>query len=154
MLMQLALALAKEAGVELPQVMLLRHFKGKVDAIRRANATLDEFTLTQPTGTPYDFLAHDRAPIEVVGVIVDDRVFAVYRILGVDNEGSNRSITSASFRALDGAMRYPERQVRRFAAEKLPSALIGLPIVGWSNPRSAVARCGGKLFASVKVESA
>lgn len=147
----LAYALAKEFGVAPRQVMLLRHFKGKVDAIRRAHARLDEFTLTQPTGTPYDFLARDRPPIDILGVIVDDHVLAVYRILGVESEGSNRVITSASFRALDGAMRYPERQVRRFAAEQLSSVFDGHAIVGWSSPRSAVARCGGKLFESVRI---
>jgi hypothetical protein len=149
--MKLATALAQEMGVSPQDVMLLRHFKGKVQAIKRANATLDEFTLTQPVGSPYDFLAEDRPPIRIVGVIVEERIYAVYRILSIEAQGSNRVITSESFRALDGAMKYPERQVRRFAAEKLQSKYVGRAIEGWSSPRNAVARFGGKLFDSVTI---
>jgi len=149
--MNLAKAIADQAGVALERVMLLRHFEGKLAAIGRAWASIEEFTLTQPAGTRYDFSLPEAAPIEVVAVIALDRLEAVYRIDGVEADGSNRRITSAEFRALDGAMRYPERRVKRFAATKMRSKLIGRTVRGWTNPRVAVARVGGKLFDSVEL---
>ena len=149
--MNLASAVADQFNVPLERVMLLRHFAGKIAAIDRAGATLEEFTLTQPAGTRYDFSLPTHTPIEVVAVIAQDRVEAIYRITGVQAQGSNRRITSSEFRALDGAMRYPERQVKRFAATKLRGKLIGKAIQGWTNPRVAVARVGGKLFDSVQL---
>jgi hypothetical protein len=147
--MKLAQALATEASIPLARIMLLRHFKGKVEAIRRCGASLEEFTLTQPKGTPYDFFLTDRESIEIVGVIADDRLVAVYRIVGIEKEGSNRVITSTTFRSLDGAMRYPERTVRRFTAQPVDSAYVDQKIAGWSNMRVGTARIGGKLFDSV-----
>jgi hypothetical protein len=146
----LAQSVADEAKVRLDDVLLLRHFKGKVDAIRRAGASIDEFTLVQPVDSKYDFSEGDGRPaVHVVVSIVDDRVYAVFRIQGVKQVGSNRKITSETFRAVDGDMGYPERQVRSFAGKRIKSALVGRSVSGWSNPRSAVARSGGRLFDAV-----
>ena len=147
----LAEALAQEFEVAPSRILLLRHFKGKLKAIEAAGAEVDEFTLTQPKGTPYDFHAEGKEPIEIVASISDDRVVSVFRIKGLEAEGSNRVITSASFRALDGAMRYPERTVRRFKGTRLKSRWEGGKVTGWTNLRLGVARAGGKLFGSVAV---
>jgi hypothetical protein len=133
--------------------MLLRHFSSKLAAIARAGASIEEFTLTQPVDSAYDFRAANRPPIDVVAVIANDRVQSVYRILGVEQAGSNRAITSTTFRTLDGSMNYPERQVKRFRARKIRSALVGRAISGWSSPRTGVARAGGKLFERVQLEA-
>ena len=147
----LAEALAKEFEVSPERILLLRHFKGKLKAIEAAGAEVDEFTLTQPKDTPYDFRAEGKEPVELVVSISGDHVHAVFRIRGLEAEGSNRVITSTSFRALDGAMKYPERIVRRFKGSRLKSKWVGGTVTGWTNPRLGVARAGGKLFGSVKV---
>ncbi len=150
--MNLAQAVAKETGAPLDRVLLLRHFDRKMSAIARVGATVEEFSLTQPSGTRYDFSLPEDAPIAVVAVIAGGRVESLYRIAGVQAEGSNRRITSSEFRALDGAMAYPERLVKRFSAKKLKSKLVGKPVAGWTSLRIGVARAGGKLFDSVVVE--
>ena len=78
--MNLASAVARESGVAVKQVMLLRHANGKVAALFRAGGQIEEYTLVQPTDSKYDFRATGRPPIKVVAVIVNDHVFALYEI--------------------------------------------------------------------------
>lgn len=151
--MELAIAVAAETGCEPEHILLLRHFTGKLLAIARLGADLEEFTLTQPSDTAYDFRAAGRPPIDVVVVITHDRVHALHRILGVAAEGSNRVITSESYRAVEAAIGNTERTVKRFEARPLDSALVGRGVTGWSNPRSGAARAGGQLFAKVMLQA-
>lgn len=51
----------------------------------------------------------------------------------VEAQGSNRKITLTEFEALDGAMRYRLREVKRFAAT-LMSKLVSGPVQGWTSP--------------------
>lgn len=143
--------IAKETGVQHSSIALLRHFDSKMKAIERVGASIEEFTLTQPSDTPYDFRAPGRKPIEIVAVIVHGRLQAVYRITGIDQTGSNRMVTSPTFQALDSAEKYPAREVKRFSAEVLPSKWIGGVVCGWFNPRVGIARSNGKLFDQVKI---
>jgi hypothetical protein len=147
----LARAIAEEAGVQPAEVMLLRFFATKLAAIKKVKAALEEFVLVQPAETAYDYRRANYVPVKVVVVITADKVRLVYRIGRLIEEGSNRVITSARFRELDSVMRYPERQVKRFAGKHLASQWLGHSVTGWTSPRVGVARVGGKLFDAVSV---
>ena len=149
--MNLGHSVAAEAGVHPEEVLLLRHGNAKTRAVRAAGGTLEEYTLVQPTDTKYDFLARGKPPISVVVAIVDDRVHAVYRILGVEEEGTTWSLTSPGFNKFDKEAGYPELPAKRFRAESIASQVLRRRVVDWANPRLAVARYGSKTFESVSV---
>lgn len=147
--MQLADAAARESGVDPEHIMLLRHANGKVASLLRAGASIEEYTLVQPTDSKYDFRAFGKTPIEVVAVVVNDHVYGLYKITGVERTGTTHSLTSAAFRAFDTAMGYPIRAAKRFSGHQLSCTFKGKAVSGWSSPRNAVARFGGKLFQEV-----
>ena len=147
--MQLAGAVAKETGVAPEHIMLLRHANGKVAALLRAGASIEEYTLVQPTDSTYDFLATNRTPVQVVAVVVNDSVHALYKITGVERTGTTHSLTSAAFVRFDKAMGFKPHPAKRFSAVELPCTFLGRAVLHWSSPRNPVARFGTKLFRRV-----
>lgn len=145
--MNLATFIANEQQIDPQAVLLLRHGKGKTDALRRAGASLDEYSLVQPTNTRYDYLATDRPPIRCVVVIVDDHVQMVYRIEGIEAEGTTYSLTSEAYIRFDTQQGNPPVPARRFLATRLTAShAIGKRVSGWSSPRTTVARHGGVIW--------
>jgi hypothetical protein len=149
--MNLARLIAAEANVDPQDVLLLRHSNTRIEGLKRAGGTIEEYSLVQPTDTRYDFIPDGKTPIKVVATVVSDKVHAVYRILGIEKTGTTRSLTSLGFRRFDIELNYPERNAKRFSAEVLQSTATGKFVTGWTNPRSAVARYGGKLFETVEI---
>jgi hypothetical protein len=142
---------AQEANVRPEEVMLLRHSNRNVAALRKLAVPLEAYSLVQPTNSKYDFLADERTKVRAVAVIVDDKVYAVYKITGIEETGTTYSLLPAQFRKFDEARQYEERPARRFSFEEVKSISRGKPIAGWTSPRSAVARYGGRLFEKVEV---
>ncbi len=151
--MNLASTIAAELGIDPQSLLLLRHGNRKTAALRKAGASIEEYTLVQPTDSKYDFSVSriNEPPLQAVAVIVDDKVHAVYKIVGVEKVGTTRSLTSAAFSRFDIEAGYPEKPAKRFAATECSSRTLHRPISGWTSPRNAVARYGSKMFDSVEV---
>lgn len=153
--MNIASYFASQTGVEPQHLMLLRHSNTKLQALARAGASIEEFTLLQPTNSRYDYYAEGRDPIRCVVVIANDHVEAIYRILGIKSIGTTHSLASAAFLKYDQSQGYPELPAKLFAAQEVQmDRLMGQPVMGWTSPRTAVARYGGRLFQTVEAELA
>jgi len=149
--MNLGTLIANEANVQPEEVMLLRHGNTQVRLLEQYGATIEEYTLIQPTDSKYDFWADGRPQINVVVVVVDDHVNIVYRILGFRDDGTTHTFGSDNFHQMDIAQGYPAYPARFFAAEPIASVSLGRPVSGWTAPRHPVARYGHQLFGSVEV---
>jgi len=151
--MSLAELVAKEHQVALDKVMLLRHSSESVRRLLATGGTVEDYTFTQPTGSAYDYAHSNKPPIELVVVIVQDRVYALYRVLGIDKEGTTYSLTSVAHQRFDVERGKPPRPARRFLMQPLSSAYTGLPIHGWEGGRSrtAVQRSNGAFFSQISV---
>ena len=150
--MNLGHLVARELGVDPQHVLLLRHSNRKVAALRRAGCDIEhDYTLVQPTDTKYDFRAAEKLPIEVVVVIVDDAIYAIFQITGVNRTGSTRTLTSPQYNQFDIEQGYRERDAKEFSAVKIESKLLNRKVFGWTSPRNAVARYGCRLFENVAI---
>ena len=150
--MNLGHLVASEVGIHPQHVLLLRHSNKKVADLRQAKCDIGhDYTLVQPTNSKYDYYSADKPAIQVVVVIVDDAVYAVYRITGVQRTGTTRSLTSQAYNQFDIEQGYEERDAKEFSAVKVESKVLKHNVVGWTSPRNAVARYGGRLFDKVEI---
>jgi hypothetical protein len=151
--MSLAELIAKEFEVSLENVMLLRHSSESVKKLLATGGTVEDYTFTQPTGSAYDYAHPNKKPIELVAVIVQDRVYGVYRVFGVESEGTTYSLTSAAHQRFDIARGKPPRPAKRFSMQALPTAYSDLAVYGWEGGRSrtAVQRSDGSFFLQISV---
>jgi hypothetical protein len=143
--------IAQEATVQPDEVMLLRHSNRNLAALRKLDVSVEDYSLVQPTDSKYDFLADEKTKVRAVAVIVDDKVYAVYKITGIEKTGTTYSLLPEQFRKFDEARQYDERPAKRFSFEEVKSTSLNKPITGWTSPRNAVARYGGRLFEKVEV---
>ena len=132
--------------------MFLRHGNDSVAALRNYGATVEEFTAIQPIDSKYDYF-HTRKPqISVVVVIVNDHVYGVFTILGVEATGTNLSVASPEYRRFDSERGKPTRECRKFLLRRLSSIATGLPVHGWERrTRTPVQRNTDSFFAAVEV---
>ena len=149
--MNLAKLISRETNVSLENIMLLRHGIAKTQALLKYGATIEEYTLVQPENSMYDFIAKNKTPIQIVVAIVDDKVYAVYRIYGVERFGTTRTLVSKNFCKFDIELGYKEKPAKLFRSEKIESSSTGKFVRGWTSPRSPVAKYGGRLFETVVV---
>jgi hypothetical protein len=147
--MNLGKTISEVFYVPVAEVMLLRHSNSKVRALKAAGASLDEYTFVQPSDSIYDYLAQGRPEVKIVVAIVNDHVHGVYRVNGIKEIGTTRSLVSDNFRKFDEQQRYLEKDAKLFDMVQLKSGLEQRAIFGWSSPRHPVARYGQKLFSSV-----
>lgn len=151
--MSLAELVANEFGVSLRNVMLLRHSNESVKKLLESGATVEDYTFTQPANKAYDYFHPGKEPIEIVIVVVQDRVYGAYRVLGVESEGTTYSLTSEAHRRFDIERGKPPRPAKRFTMQSLPTTYAGLAITGWEGgrTRTAVQRFDGAFFGEVLV---
>lgn len=155
--MKLAELVSREAGCSLAQIMLLRHSNESVAHIRRCGATVEEYTAIQPVGSKYDFFHPAFPPTAIVAVIVDDLVFGIYRVLGVEAAGRYGELGSDAYRRFDlERMRSEQKRAtltcHRFTLQPLASTSIGLPVSGWKGrTRTPVQRQGSGFFDEIEV---
>jgi hypothetical protein len=150
--MNLGYLVACELGVDPQHVLLLRHSNKKIAALRRAGCDIEhDYTLVQPTDSKYDFRATEKTQIEVVVVIVDDAIYAIFQITGVNRTGTTRTLTSPQYNLFDMEQGYRERDAKEFSAVKIESKYLKHKVIGWTSPRNAVARYGGLLFENVAI---
>lgn len=150
--MVLADFVAREAGVSIDKIMLLRHSNANVDELLKRGSSIEEYTILQPIGSKYDYADPSKPTIEVVVVIVHDTVWGVYRVLGVEHEGTTYGLASAAHRNFDIERGAYDRPARLFKVELIPSTTIGHPITGWEGrTRTTVQRFDGGFFREVRV---
>jgi len=94
--MKLGELIARETQIPLDAIMLLRHGNDSVADLRRHGATVEEFSAIHPSESRYDFLHPARPPISVVTVIADDRVYGVFRVMGVEAEGTSYELEATN----------------------------------------------------------
>ena len=149
--MRLVDLISQETSTEPPNIMLLRHFLA-IDKLLVYGGTVEEFTALQPTGSAYDFRATGRPKAEVVVVIVHDRVYAVYRVLGIEAEGNLFSLASEPHHRFDAEREIDDKPARLFNLSQIPSSAVGLEATGWKG-RTSVARNSGSLFWKIEIHS-
>lgn len=151
-LMPLAQLVAKEFGVPLDKIMLLRHSAESIRKLQAAGGTVEDYTYTQPTESAYDYLHPHKTPVELVVVIVRDHVYGVFRVLGVEREGTTYSLTSEAHRRFDMARGKHPRPAKRFSMRRMHTAYVDLPVHGWEGrSRTAVQRFDGSFFLEIAV---
>ena len=151
-LMPLAQLVAEEFGVPLDSVMLLRHSAESVKKLLAAGGTVEDYTYTQPTETAYDYLHPHKTPVELVVVIVRDHVYGVFKVLGVEREGTTYSLTSEAHQRFDMARDKPPRPAKRFSMRPMHTAYADLRVHGWEGrSRTAVQRSDGSFFLEIAV---
>lgn len=150
--MILADLIQRETQVPLEQILLLRHSSSEIAKVRRHSVSIEEYTAMQPIDSKYDFHRNDKLQISVVAVIVNDRVYGVYRIAGVEAEGTIYSLGSESYLRFELARKKDDRPCRRFRLAALPSVSIGLPVRGWKGrSRTPVQRFDSGFFREIEV---
>lgn len=149
--MNLGHLISQEVNVHPDEVMLLRHSNKNLVALEKLDVPIEEYSLVQPINSRYDFLADEKTKIRVVAVIVRNKVWAVYKITGIEETGTTYDLMRPQFRKFDEARNYEERPAKRFSFETVESSCRGKEISGWTSPRNAVARYGSSLFEKVEV---
>ncbi|WP_246069444.1 HNH endonuclease [Marinobacter piscensis] len=150
--MKLGEFVANEHEVPLENVMFLRHSDRTVKQLQDAGVTLEEYTFMQPINSPYDYRHPDHPPTHLLAVIVHDRVYGVFKVLGVDAEGDTYSLSSAEHQQFDKAREKPPRPARRFQMKQVHSATEGVAVYGWEHrQRTAVQRASGSFFGEISI---
>lgn len=152
--MRLVDVIHEETGAPLDKIVLLRHLN-RIDRLIELGGSVEEFTYLQPTGTKWDFWANGKPPAEVVVVIVHDHVFGVYRVLGVEAEGTLKSLASEAHRQFDmeDDRWKADRPARRFSLLSIPSIACGRAVKGWAGREIVpIVRNSAPLFSTVQVD--
>jgi len=154
----LAQRIAWEAGVALDRVMLLRHSNARLSELKKRGGlteeyVIEEYTRVQPTGSKYDYARAGAPPIKVLAVIVEDRVRAVYRIIGIEAEGTTYSLVSSVHKQIDIDRKRPEKPAKKFCMTRLESVSVDRAVQGWdgSRARTPVQRSSGGFFLKITV---
>lgn len=151
----LAELIASEAGVALDRVMLLRHSNARLSELAKRGGSIEEYTRVQPTDSKYDYTQPGTPPIDVIAVIVGDDVHAVYRITGIEAEGTTYSLVSPAHRQIDIDRKRPERPAKKFRMARFESVSVGQTVRGWeSRSRTPVQRSSGSFFLEITVDVA
>ncbi|MBI3837975.1 MAG: HNH endonuclease [Planctomycetia bacterium] len=146
---RLADLISQETAARPEQIMLLRHGSAWAKTAFAMGCTLEDMTLEQPNESQYDYR---RFGIKFVVAIVDDRVQKVYRIDGVEAEGTNYNLASPAFRRFLQKREYETVNSRRYKAAPFHCSVVGARVAGWTNPRLAPLRSTGELFWKIEVD--
>ena len=145
--------IAREAGVGIENVMLLRHSQRAVENLAARGVSVHDYTVVQPIGTPYDYRDPRKPQIDVVVVIVEDHVHSVYRIVGIEKDGPSDKLNVPALTRLDQEENRPIRPSRRFGVTLLQSAATRQTVRGWERrQRTAVQRSIGGFFSEIEVD--
>lgn len=107
----------------------------------------------QSIGTKYDYYYDKANPIKIVVVIASDIVYGVYKILGIEKEGSTYELTSKAHHKYLDIQGNGHEKARRYKMEKIRSACIGKVVQGWEGrERTAIQRSSGGFFDELHVD--
>lgn len=151
--MNLAELIARETQESLDAIMLLRHSIDSVAQLHQCKATVEEYTAIQPIASKYDYHHPKRPRISVVVAIVNDHVYRVYRVMGVEAEGTNYEVASEAYKKFDRDRNKPDRNCRRFQLRPITSVCTGLAVHGWERrTRTPAQRQGDSFFAEIEID--
>ncbi len=151
--MSLVEKICSEIGVSRKRLMLLRHSSGRIERLRRFGGSVEEYTAIQPVGSKYDFKDHPPQRSEVVAVIVEDKLYGVFRVQGIAEEGTTRTLGSAGYRAFELHIKKPERKALRYDLVRVHTTMDKLRLTGWEKrERTTVQRSDGAFFDEIEVE--
>jgi hypothetical protein len=150
--LNLAQLVTQEVQVPVEAIMFLRHGNDKIALLRRHGVTIEEYTRVQPIGSKYDYFNPAEPRIAIVVVVAEDRIYGVYRVVGVEEEGPTYSVATEAYKNFDMEQDIPERECRRFNLSPIVSVCIGLPVRGWEGRAIAtVQRSNHSFFNEVEV---
>jgi 5-methylcytosine-specific restriction endonuclease McrA len=153
-LTRLADLVASEAGVSAGQVAFIRHSTESIRMLAKFGATIEEYTAVQPVGSKYDFAHPDKPPVSVVVVVIQDSVYAAFRLLGVDSTGPSTEISTPEYIRFDQARGKASRYCHKFQLTTLHTRFAGFRVVGWEGrARTPVQRADDSFFAEVMVDA-
>jgi hypothetical protein len=139
--MRLVDLVRQETGVGYERIMLLRHSNNDIAKLTSLGGSVDEHTSIHRKNSEYDYSADGKPRIEIVAVVVLDRVFGVYRVAGVKKEGATpSSLGSDSYRRFRRELNKKEEPARLFELNRLPSAADDQDVTGWTAPIKATLR--------------
>lgn len=144
--------ITRETGTPLERIMLLRHSNQIVDSLLRKGGSIENYTFMQPVGSKYDYYDPTKPRIEIVVVIVHDAVYGVFKVLGVEQEGTTYMLAGEAHRSFDIERSVPDRPAKLFRMEPIQSAALGRQVIGWeSRTRTPVQRFDGSFFRAIEV---
>ena len=151
---QLVGAVREETGVEFDHIILLRNANWRVDGLRGRGGSMDEWVSIKTKGTKYDYWREDKPRAELVVVIVRDGaydcVFGVYRVHGIEAEGTVASLATEPVRENSTKK---NKLARKFRVERISFSGTDARITGWGGKEiCGVARSDGTLFWEIKVD--
>ena len=148
--MKLGELVSNETGIPVQSLMLLRHSDDSIRDLRTFGASVEEYTAIQPPGSRrYDY---SLGPVSAVIVIVEDRVYGVFRVAGILHTGLSRSIASPQYAAFEQRRGDPPTPRHYFDLRALPSTAVGRAVQGWRGREiAAVLRFGNALFDQITV---
>jgi len=150
---RLAHLVGSEAGVAAERVAFIRHSSDSVLMLTKFGASIEEYTAVQPVGSKYDFTHPDKPQVSVVVVIIQDKVYAAYRLLGVAATGSSTDVSSPEYAQFDQARGKATRHCHRFQLARLPTRAAGLRVSGWEGrARTPVQRVDDSFFDQIMVD--
>jgi hypothetical protein len=152
--MRLVDLVRQETGANDSEIVLLRHFNS-IDRLVELGGSLDEFTALQPTGTKWDFWADGKPRIQIVVVIVHNVVSAVYRVFGVEAEGTFDALATHALRQfdIDCNLYKKDQPTRRFKMIPVPCTATNATITGWEGKeRNPIIRSNAGFFQKIKVD--
>jgi hypothetical protein len=144
---------ARETGVGVENVMLLRHSQRNVDYLLARGVTVRDYTIVQPIEQKYDYRDPRKPRIDIVVVIVENQVHSVHQVLGVEKEGTAYALNVPALTQHDKETGKKDRPARKFKLSLYPSAAIDHAITGWERrQRTAVQRSSGGFFDEIEVD--
>lgn len=148
--MKLAAFIKAETGVPEERIMFLRHGNKYVKQLRQCGGKVEELNSLQPIDSDYDYLKSDAERIALVVVVVDDLVYGVYMVAGVEAEGRYDELASPELRKHEGVNFNPHEMSRKFVLNPVNSACTGLA-VRWVNAQNKVLRSHTLSFGVIEV---
>lgn len=145
---------ASETKIPVAALMLLRHSNDSTRFLRACGASIEEYTAIQPVGSKYDYFRDSSARVEAVVVIVEDKVYGVFRVVGVVRSGSSYDIASPEYVEFDRRRAKAARQCHYFHLEQVPTSATGRQVHGWEGrTRTPVQRFGDSFFNQIEVDA-
>jgi hypothetical protein len=144
---------SRETGVDVSRIVLLRHSTARIEKMEAHGLSVKEHTPLKSKGGEYDY---DKHGDEVVVVIARDRVEGVYRVLGIEAEGTFRTLGSGSRVSLEKDLGKLDKPARRFRLQLLRCSAENRLVTGWTAPIQATLRFQedrSRLFWKIEVDA-
>lgn len=152
--MKLAELASKETGIPVDAIMLLRHSNESVEQLTQCGATVSEYSAIQPVGSRYDFYRDLKLPIQAVIVVVNDKVFAIYKVAGIVASGTNYDLATPQYARFDAMRNKLPLSCHKFELVPLKFSVLGCPVRGWDRrTRTPVQRSCDSFFDEIEVDT-